>query len=472
MSKSFSLSAHQKDTYLKYSGLSLPRYTSYPSIPAWKDSTRISTIKEQLDATVQEQKAFSLYFHVPFCQKLCFYCGCQKEIMNPASPVTQDMVGKFLKGLEQEVAHLAHHLDNCVIEQLHFGGGTPNFLTAAQWKFLNENIISRFTISEEAEWSVELDPRSVTAEQIRYMHEIGVNRVSLGIQDFDPKVQKAVNRIQSFEQAKEVVDLCRSSGISFINFDLIYGLPFQTLDSMQANLDKVIELNPDRIAYYRLAVLPQMFTAQQSFVKKDLPEGPESLALNLLGINRFLAAGYEFIGLDHFAKPNDPLAVAARKDQLQRNFQGMTTGANLPLLGFGPSSISMLDDVYVQNPKSTDEWLAMIGSHDFERKTHILTEDDKLRREVINQIFCHGTIDKTYIESLFDIEFDQYFTKELQNMKALAADGLVHLDRHDVRLTDPIGLLLRRVVAAVFDAYLPPESFQQGLGRDRSSQVG
>ncbi len=472
MPKILSFTDRQKEIYLKYAGLTLPRYTSYPSIPSWKKTSTIATIKEQLDATVLEQKAFSLYFHVPFCQKLCFYCGCQKEIMNPVSPVAQDIVQRFLLALEKEVAHLAHHLDNCVIEHLHFGGGTPNFLNAEQWRFMHENILSRFTISEEAEWSVELDPRTVTEDQLRYLHEIGVNRISLGVQDFDPDVQKAINRIQSFEQVKSVVDLARKVGIPFINFDLIYGLPFQNQQSMQRTLDQVIQLNPDRIAYYRLAVLPEMFKAQQNFVDKDLPQGEASLALNLQGINRFLEAGYEFIGLDHFAKLNDPLSVAARKDQLQRNFQGMTTGASLPLLGFGPSAISMLDDVYVQNPKSTDDWLASVESHDYQRKTHILSEDDKLRREVINQIFCHGTIDKPYTESFYDIEFDHYFADELGRLKQLAADGLVQLDSHDIRLTRPEGQLLRRVVAAVFDTYLSPEALLPGSGKNQGSQVG
>jgi oxygen-independent coproporphyrinogen-3 oxidase len=463
MPKILSLNESQKQIYLKYSGLALPRYTSYPAITGWKDTCTIPAIKEQLDTTAHDQKAFSLYFHVPFCQKLCFYCGCQKQIMNPASPATQELVDKYLRGLELEVAQIAHHVDSCVIEQLHFGGGTPNFLNLEQWRWLNENVLSRFTISEEAEWSVELDPRWVTEEQIRYLHEIGVNRVSLGIQDFDPKVQKAVNRVQTYEKVAEVVEWVRSHGIAFINFDLIYGLPFQTEESMNRTLDQVIQLSPDRIAFYRLAVLPEMFKAQQSFIDKDLPEGAASLALNLLGINRFLAAGYEFIGLDHFAKANDPLAVAARKDQLQRNFQGMTTGGNLPLLGFGPSAISMLDDVYVQNPKTVDQWLGMVEDHEFQRKAHILTEDDKIRREVINQIFCHGTIDKGYTESFYDIEFDHYFAKELQELKGLAQDKLVTLDTWNIRLTQPLGLLLRRVVAAMFDAYQP-------FGR--GSQVG
>jgi oxygen-independent coproporphyrinogen-3 oxidase len=455
MPKSVSLSERQKETYLKYSGLALPRYTSYPAITGWKDLSTIPAIKEQLDATAHDQKAFSLYFHVPFCQRLCFYCGCSKEIMNPVSQATQELVQKYLLGLEREVAQIAHHADSCVIEQLHFGGGTPNFLSIAQWRQLYENVLSRFTISEEAEWSVELDPRWVREDEIRYLHEIGVNRVSFGIQDFDPKVQKAINRMQTFEKVAEVVEWVRACGIPFINFDLIYGLPFQTEESMDRTLDQVIRLGPDRIAFYRLAVLPEMFKAQKSFINKDLPEGADSLALNLLGIKRFLAAGYEFIGLDHFAKSNDPLAVASRKDQLQRNFQGMTTGGNLPLLGFGPSAISMLDDIYVQNPKSIEQWLSMVEDHEYQRKTHILTEDDKVRREVINQIFCHGTIDKAYTEAFHDIEFDHYFANELQKLKSLSQEGLVVLDGNDIRLTQPLGLLLRRVVAAMFDAYQP-----------------
>ncbi|WP_218110120.1 oxygen-independent coproporphyrinogen III oxidase [Oligoflexus tunisiensis] len=425
--------------YLKYSGLALPRYTSYPAITSWKDTSTIPVIKEQLDATAHDQNAFSLHFHV----------------MNPASPATEELVEKYLHGLEREVTQIAHHVDSCVMQQVHFGGGTPNFLHVKHWRQLYENVLSRFTISEEAEWSVELDPRSVTEEQIRYLHDIGVNRVTFGIQDFDSKVQQAIYRGQTYEKVAEAVEWVRSHGIAFINFDLIYGLPFQTEESLQRTLDQVIQLSPDRIAFCRLEESLETF--------QDLPTGAALLSLNLLGINRLLAAGYEFIGMDHFAKANDPLAAAARKDQLQRNFLGLTTVGSLPLLGFGPSAISMLDDVYVQNPKGVDQWLGMVEDHEFQRKSHIVTEDDKIRREVINQIFCHGSIDKGYTESFYDIEFDHYFAKELQSLKTLAQDGLVTLDTWNIRLTQPLGLLLRGVVAAHFDVHQP-------FGR--GSQVG
>lgn len=432
MAKTLSLSDRQKQIYLKYSGRALPRYASYPGISQWKDTSTITTVKEHLDATAHDQKAFSLYFHVPFCQKLCFYSGSQKGITSPASHVTQDQVQNYLQGLEREVMHLAHHVDNCIFEQLHIGGGTPNFMTLDQWKQFHENILSRFTISEEAEWSVDLDPRLVTPEQVRYLHDIGVNRVSLGILDFDGK------RNPSFEQVAQAVEMIRGSGIAFINFDMIYGLPQQTAETMREMLDKVVRLGPDRIAY-------------SSFESPDT-KAETTLALHLLGINRFLEAGYDFIGLDHFAKPNEPLAVASRKDQVQRNFQGMTAGATLPLLGFGPGAISMLYDMYVQNPKTDHDWRAMVENHEYERKARMLREDDKIRREVINQVFCHGTIDKPYTEAFHDVEFDHYFARELQGLKTLAQDGLLTLDSHDIRLSQPLGLLLRRVVAAAFDA--------------------
>jgi oxygen-independent coproporphyrinogen III oxidase len=236
---------------------------------------------------------------------------------------------------------------------------------------------------------------------------------------------------------------------------LIYGLPFQTETSMQETLDKVIRLSPDRIAFYRLAVLPEMFQAQKLFIDKDLPEGEASLSLNLLGINRFVDAGYAYIGLDHFAKADDPLAVAARNDNLHRNFQGMTTGASLPLLAFGPSAISMLDDVYVQNPKTTKDWQTLVSDPDSPRKSHILTSDDKIRREVINQIFSRGTINKTTIGASYGISFDAYFAAELERLLPLEQDGLIARSRSGIVLTNPLGFLLRRVVAAVFDCYSP-----------------
>ncbi|MCX6129538.1 MAG: oxygen-independent coproporphyrinogen III oxidase [Proteobacteria bacterium] len=462
----------QKKTYLKYSGLSLPRYTSYPSIPNWKEQAHSASSLAHIESTRLRHKALSLYFHVPFCQKLCFYCGCQKEIMHPSSASTQRTVDDYLKGLEFEVLSLAPMLKDCLIEQLHFGGGTPNFLNRTQWRYLYDKVLSKLNLSKTIEWSVELDPRTVSNEQLEYLSSIGVNRVSLGIQDFDDKVQKAVNRVQSFELVESVVSMCRRHGIAFINFDLIYGLPFQTVASMQKSLDMAISLAPDRIAYYRLAVLPQMFRAQKSFIDKNLPEGMDSLALNLLGIDNFLAAGYEFIGLDHFAKHSDPLAVAARKNLLQRNFQGMTSGASLPLLGFGPSAISMLDDIYIQNPKTTHDWLLSLENPESQRKAHILTPDDRIRRDIINQIFCLGSIDKKNTELRFGINFDQYFVKELQKISPLIDDRLVIADTQSLQLTNPLGQLLRRVVAATFDAYLPETAFQAGLGRAHRSQVG
>jgi oxygen-independent coproporphyrinogen-3 oxidase len=472
MDPEFTFSEALRSMYLRYSRLYLPRYTSYPAIPYWSGQATQAESRFYIDEVLRQEKQVSLYFHVPFCQKLCFYCGCQKEIMSPRSAGGQRIVQSYLDGLVREAQVYAHHFDGAKVEQIHFGGGTPNFLDVDQWRFLYEQVLSRFNLSPDLEWSVEIDPRTVTEEVLRYLRDIGVSRLSLGVQDFDPKVQKAINRIQPFATVSQIVEMSRAIGIRHINFDLIYGLPFQTQASMDETLSQVMRLRPDRVAYYRLALLPQLFSAQRAFVDKDLPTGEASLDLNLLAIRRFMAAGYRMIGLDHFALDTDPLAIAAREGRMQRNFQGMTTGRNLPLFGLGPSAISSYGRFFVQNPKSTSEWLTLLADHNAQRKAHVLTHDDTLRKAMIDQIFCQGRIAIHEIEERFGVRLRECMTRQWTYLTRLADDGLVRLEPDAIELTQPLGQLLRRVVASVFDAYIPEDACLQGLGQDRGSQVG
>jgi oxygen-independent coproporphyrinogen-3 oxidase len=301
---------------------------------------------------------------------------------------------------------------------------------------------------------------------------LGFNRVSLGIQDFDPVVQKAVNRIQPYDLVERVVGWCRSLGFHSVNFDLIYGLPFQTVARMADTLDKTLALGPDRVAFYRLAVIPEIFRWQNVFRPADLPAGELSLELNLLAINRFLDAGYEFIGLDHFARPNEALAQAGREGTLRRTFQGMTTGKPLDILGLGPSAISQLDTAFAQNIKESGPWQQAVQTDLATERGLRLSPDDRLRRELLQQLYGYGRIDQRLLEREFGIVFETYFAGEIERLEHLVADGLVQRNAEIIRLTEPLGRLLVRVVAAVFDRYLPPEAFQGGLSPQRASKVG
>lgn len=469
MTTTFTLSSEQRATYRRFAGLALPRHTSYPIAPAWRDDYRAAALREDL---CHAEGPLSLYLHLPFCERLCYYCACTKEIVPAAKRREHDPAEDVLEGLEFETRHFAAALVNREVHQVHLGGGSPTFFTAEQltrlWRLLQE----RFTIAAEAEIAVEIDPRITTRDQLLTLRQLGFNRVSLGIQDFDAHVQQAVNRLQSYQTVAETVGWCRELGFGSINFDLIYGLPFQTLDSMADTLERTLQLGPDRIAFYRLAVIPEIFRWQNVFKPKDLPAADLPLELNLLAINRFMQAGYEFIGLDHFAKPAESLAQAHRSRTLQRNFQGMTTGKQCELIGMGPSAISQLEHAFAQNWKSTAQWRQNVAA-DFatERGLH-LCHDDRLRRELMQQLYGYGVIDGAALGTRFGISFAKYFAKELENAHELAAAGLLVFEGETIRLTAPLGRLLVRVIAAAFDRYLPADAFRNGLPAEQSSKVG
>jgi oxygen-independent coproporphyrinogen-3 oxidase len=334
-------------------------------------------------------------------------------------------------------------------------------------------LAGRFEVSGGAEVAVEIDPRVTSREHLEALRALGFNRVSLGVQDFAPAVQRAVNRIQPFEQVEVAVGWCRSLGFSSINFDLIYGLPLQTLESMAGTLEKTLRLAPDRVAFYRLAVIPDMFRWQNVFRRGDLPSGDLPLELNLLAINRFLAAGYEHIGLDHFARPTEALARARQDGSLRRNFQGMTTGKELDVVGLGPSAISQFDDAFAQNARASAEWARRLNEQEFATEVGLrLGPDDRLRRELLQQLYGHGEVDRRLLEGRFGIAFNEYFADEIGRLAGLAEDGLVTVDPDAIRLTTPLGRLLVRVVAAVFDRYLPPGAYREGLPAQQASRVG
>jgi oxygen-independent coproporphyrinogen-3 oxidase len=465
------LTAQERDTYRRYAGLALPRHTSYPIAPVWREDYGPGDFRADLDRSAAEGRPLSVYVHVPFCERLCYYCACTKEIVPAARRQESDPGGPFLAGLEMEANRFADRVGGNPVHQVHLGGGSPTFLTSAQLRRLWAILTARFTLAPGAEVAIEVDPRITGFEQLETLRGLGFNRVSLGVQDFDPVVQRAVNRLQPFELVEQVVGWCRQLGYSSINFDLVYGLPFQTVETMAATLGQVIALAPDRIAFYRLAVIPEMFRWQNTFRRADLPAGELSLDLNLLAINRFAEAGYEFIGLDHFARPGEGLARARDGGTLHRNFQGMTTGKELDLLGLGPSAISQLDGAFAQNTHASPAWAEAVR-HDFGTERGLrLNADDRVRREVLQQLYGYGSIVKRGIEGRFGIVFDDYFTDEESRLRELSDQGLVVLEADVIRLTAPLGRLLVRVVAAVFDPFLPRDAFRKGLST-QASKVG
>ena len=462
------LSDLQRRTYSQFAELSLPRHTSYPAANFWDKNKSLTEIIENNDSS---QGDISLYFHIPFCHSLCFYCACQKEVCDRKSEGTREKISTLLESFAQELSIKKPLLKNKKVSHIHFGGGTPSFLNNEEWLKLWDLVHEHVTFSRDPELAIELDPRTIDRDRLKFFRGLGFNRISLGVQDFNSKVQKAINREQSYQQVKILCEAARELGYKSINFDLIYGLPFQTLESMEETLRQVATLAPDRIAFYRLAVLPEMFKWQKTFLEKDLPQGLLPLELNLLAINYLRDQGYDFIGLDHFAKHSDELAVAQKSGALHRNFQGMTAGRDQTILGFGPSAISALGDTYFQNPRERKHWVKAIYEDQTQYRAHVKNVDDHIRHEVIQSIYNYGTVDVQAIEDQFNISWDDYFSNSIALIKGLEEKGLVDCTDYMIKENGVLGRLLRRVIAAAFDKYLPDNPFVKGTP-GKASQVG
>ena len=427
-----------------------PRYTSYPPATEFTEEIKADHYVKKLVESNERKTPLSLYFHIPFCEQRCLYCGCNVIVSH-----RKGIEVPYLERVYKEMDLVSQYIDkDRKVVQLHWGGGTPNYLEPDQIKEFFEEIKKRFVIDENAEISIELDPRYLTDEQIRVIKEVGFNRVSLGVQDLDPKVQSAVNRIQPYELVKTQFQKLREAGFQSINIDLIYGLPYQTKESFERTVDKIIELNPDRVATYSFAYIPQIKPHQQLLPKEALPSPEEKLAILEMIINKFQEAGYVYIGMDHFAKPEDELAIAQRKGELWRNFQGYTTKKGVELLGFGATSIGMLYDAYFQNYKTLREYNQAIDEDRIPVfRGYILNEDDFIRREVIMDIMCNLGVEFKKIEKMFGIDFKTYFEKELEELKEMEEDGLVKLEEDRIKIL-PVGRLLIRNIAMVFDAHI------------------
>jgi oxygen-independent coproporphyrinogen-3 oxidase len=433
-----------------------PRYTSYPTAVHFHTGFDIGAYRKAALLSNETATPLSLYIHVPFCASPCFYCGCTRVITRSTTEGDR-YVSALCTEIELQAALFSRERR---VEQIHFGGGTPTFLKLPQIETILERIDREFSLAPaaERESSIEIDPRTVDSSVIAGLASLGFNRISLGIQDFDPDVQAAVNRLQTVEQTRAIVETARRHGIEAINFDLIYGLPRQTPASFAKTLDTVIELRPTRVAAYGYAHLPKMFKAQRRIDAMQLPSSADRLELLQLTIERLTNAGYYYIGMDHFALPEDPLAQALVEGRLHRNFQGYSSQPDCDLIGLGVSSIGKIGSSYAQNTKLLRDYYERIGRHQLAITRGLtLTSNDRVRRDVIQALMCRGVVELAAIEREHCIDFREYFAPELERLKQLERDGLLEITDSALRVT-PRGRLLVRNVAMVFDAYLNPQA--------------
>lgn len=437
-----------------------PRYTSYPTAPHFHTHFVIDNYKAAAARSNQSPaKDISLYIHIPFCKSLCYYCACNKIITQKTSRAVE-----YLDYLKKEIHLQAELFDKKrKVTQLHFGGGTPTYLTGEQLADLMSCLADSFSLdtSDERQFSMEVDPRTISPEQLKHLRELGFNRLSFGVQDFDPDVQAAVNRVQSEEQVAALINAAREYGFRATSADLIYGLPLQTEESFNTTLDKIIALRPDRISAYSYAHLPHLVRAQRLIRPEDMPPPERKLELLELTIRRLCGAGYVYIGMDHFALPDDELVQARINGTLQRNFQGYSTHADTDIIGLGSSSIGKIADTYSQNVKELSQYYAALKEDRLPlHRGYELNDDDRLRRDVISSLMCHNHISIPAIEQAHGIVFAEYFADAYDKLKEMVDDGLVEISSEKITLK-PQGNLMMRNVAMCFDGYLGGEN-QQG----------
>jgi len=428
-----------------------PRYTSYPTADRFVEAFGDAELRQWLAKrnTGGISQPLSVYVHLPFCESICFYCACNKVVTRDHS-----RSAKYIRYLERELELLPPLASDTRICQLHWGGGTPTFLSRDEMKQLMAALDARFPRGAGCECAIEVDPRHAPPGTLEFLAGLGFNRVSLGVQDFDAEVQKAVHRIQPEPLVRRVVAEARANGFRSVNFDLIYGLPKQTLDSFNRTLDQVIALDPDRIALYNYAHLPTVFKPQRRIAPAELPSAETKLQILTLAIGRLTRAGYLYIGMDHFARPDDELAIAQRQGRLQRNFQGYSTYPESDLIGLGVSAIGRMGPTYYQNHKRLDDYYAALDDGRLPLARGLeLAADDLVRRAVIQALACHFRVSIESIELAYLIDFPSHFAAELKDLRRLQDEGLVDINNEWISVT-PRGRLLVRVICMVFDRYL------------------
>lgn len=426
-----------------------PRYTSYPTAPVWQDNFGPDDV-EQFYATANAARTpVSLYMHLPFCESLCLFCACNVVITKDHT-----VAPPYIQTLEREIEHVSRFVSReRPVAQFHWGGGTPTYLTPPQMEQLFRYTAERFTFAPDAEIGVEIDPRVTSQAHLETLRKLGFNRLSMGIQDFHPEVQELIHRMQPLEMTRELIEGARRLGFDSINVDLIYGLPLQTAERFAHTVAQVITLAPDRVAMFSYAHVPWL-RKQQGALAARLPEGMEKFRIFRAGLERFLGAGYLYIGMDHFARPNDELAVAQRERTLHRNFQGYTTKAGADLYGMGVSSISGIGACYAQNDRGVETYRERVEKRGIATmRGYRLSEEDLLRRAVISRILCHGVLHKSEIEREFGIAFEEKFSAEMDRLAPFVSDGLLEMDGGVIRAT-LLGRIFIRNIAMVFDTYL------------------
>ena len=436
-----------------------PRYTSYPTAPQFHESFTELAFVNAIARSNNKASPLSLYFHIPFCESLCYYCGCNK-IVTP----NKERAAPYLTRLIQEIKMQAGLFDSTrIVKQLHWGGGTPTFISDDEMTLLMNATRQHFKLltHDEGEYSIEIHPGTVNPNTMSHLRKLGFNRVSMGIQDFDSKVQHAVNRFNTYEEVRTLINSLRADKFHSISMDLIYGLPHQTEHSFAQTLDKIIDLSPDRISLFNYAHMPHLFKSQELINACDLPSAEQKLALLYFAIEALQTAGYIYIGMDHFAKPNDDLVTAQLAGKLQRNFQGYSTHGDCDLLAFGVSAISAIDNVYVQNAKNINQYQAKLDAGILPYvKGFTLNSEDQLRKFIINQLICHFELSFASVQEQFDVNMTTYFANELQQLTPMKEDGLISIDANGIKVQDTGRMLIRRI-CMVFDEYLNGSNNQQ-----------
>lgn len=430
-----------------------PRYTSYPTAPVWNDAFGPDDLEKVHASAEQARTPLSLYMHLPFCESLCLFCACNVIIQKD-----KRVAMPYVDVLKREIEHVARGISReRPVVQFHWGGGTPTYLTPEQIADLFQFSRQHFHFSPDAEIGIEIDPRVTTHAHLETLRGLGFNRLSMGIQDFHPEVQAAINRIQPFELTRDLLVAARALKFDSINVDLIYGLPYQSPERFSHTVEQILELQPDRIALFSYAHVPWLKKQQGAFAT-HLPVGMQKFEIFRSGLMKFIEAGYLYIGMDHFAKPGDELAVSQQQRTLHRNFQGYTTKAGADLYGMGVTAISAFQNAYAQNQRELPAWQQAVANRGIATmRGYYLSEEDRLRRAVINRLLCHTLVIKEEISREFGVDFDEYFAGELAQLEAPREDGLVLVDSREIRATW-LGRIFIRNLAMIFDPYLEKQN--------------
>ncbi len=444
-----------------------PRYTSYPTAVDWTREFDAESYPALLARAASSDEPLSLYVHLPFCAKMCLFCGCNVVVSKSVS-----RIDAYLERLEKEFDFVgASGIGRRKVRQCHWGGGTPTQLSVAQMERVQRAFERNFELARDAEVAIEVDPRVTTREQVAWLAARGFNRVSLGVQDFDPRVQEAIARVQSEEETRAIVDAAREHGIGSVNIDLIYGLPHQTPASFERTIERVLEIRPERVALFHYAHVPWMKKHQAALEDAPTPDAATKLAIFAMALERFSSGGWTYIGLDHFALPQDELSRALAEGKLQRNFMGYTTRRGADMVSLGVSSIGEVGGAFVQNASNEAEYLAKIDERGFATwRGHASSAEDRLRRDVIVGLMCNGVLEKDDIERRHGVDFDAHFASELRQLAPMVDDGLVVLEPRAIRIT-PVGQLFLRNAALPFDQYLAARRAAGGDGSKTFSRT-